>query len=477
MTDKYDVVVIGGGPGGYVAAIRAAQLGFKTACIEKWIDKQDKPALGGTCLNVGCIPSKALLESSEFFEKINAEAGDFGIKVDKKATADVPAIIARKDKIVSELTSGISALFKANKIDWIKATAKVLGKSKITYTDHAGKNGTIDAKHIIIATGSVPIELESAPLNKDIVVDSQGALNWENVPKELCVIGAGVIGLELGSVWNRLGAKVTILEGGDFLSALDTKLSKIAGMSFKRQGLNILTSCMLQSMTVSKNQVQVVYKDAANKEHKLKFDKAIIAVGRRAFTDNVLAKDSGVGLTDRGQIEVDDYCATNVPGIYAIGDAVRGPMLAHKASEEGVMVVERIAGQETRIDYNTIPFIIYTHPEIAWVGKTEAELKSQGITYNVGEFPFAANGRAKAGGDTTGLIKLIADSKTDRILGAHMIGPKVSELIAQVVIAMEFEGSAEDLARTIFAHPTLSESLHEAALGVDKRTLHSINRK
>lgn len=472
---KYDVLVIGGGPGGYVAAIRAAQLGLKVACIEKWINQQQKPALGGTCLNVGCIPSKALLESSEFFEKINTDAENFGINVNK-SSADIPAIIARKDKIVSELTSGIAALFKANKIDWIPGTAKELTATQVAYTDHEGTDHIISGENIIIATGSVPIELKQAPLHHDIVVDSEGALNWQKVPKELCVIGAGVIGLELGSVWSRLGANVTILEGGDFLPTLDKKISKTAHLSFKRQGLNILTSSLLQKMSVVKNKVQVIYQDANNKEHQLNFDKAIVAVGRRAFTDHLLATDSEITLTERGQIEVDDYCATNLPRVYAIGDAVRGPMLAHKASEEGVMVAERIAGQKTKVDYKTIPFVIYTHPEIAWVGQTEAELNAIGVEYNTGEFPFAANGRAKAGGDTVGFIKLIADSKTDRILGAHMIGPKVSELIAQVVIAMEFEGSAEDLARTIFGHPSLSEALHEAALAVDKRALHSINK-
>jgi len=476
MTDKYQVLVIGAGPGGYVAAIRAAQLGFKTACIDKWLNKDNKPALGGTCLNVGCIPSKALLESSGLYSKMSKESEKFGIKT-SKVRADIPAIIKRKDKIVSELTSGIATLFKANKIAWLKGAAKVQSKSQVLFTELSGEEKTLQADNIIIAAGSVPIKLKNAPLVEDIIVDSEGALNWQQVPEELIIIGAGVIGLELGSVWSRLGANVTIIEGGEFLPFLEPKISKTAAMNYKRQGLNILTSCMLDKMQIKNDKVLAIYKDRDGKEHNLTADKAIVAVGRRPLSKNLVDTASGIELDAAGRILVDDYCATGVSGIYAIGDVVRGPMLAHKASEEGVMVAERIAGKKTSIDYNNIPFVIYTHPEIAWVGKTESELKSAAIEFTSGEFAFAANGRAKTAADTVGFVKIIADKKTDRILGVHIIGPEASELIGQAVISMEFQGSSEDLARSIFAHPTLSESLHEAALAVDNRALHSVNRK
>lgn len=470
----YDVIVIGGGPGGYVAAIRAAQLGLKVACVEKWINKQNKPALGGTCLNVGCIPSKALLESSEFYAKLEHQAKDFGVSF-KEAKVDIKAIIARKDKIVSELTFGIETLFKANKIDWFQGVGTLLKDKKVKITTHDKKTKTIKANSIILASGSKPITIDTMPLVADRVVDSEGALNWGSVPKNLCIVGAGVIGLELGSVWRRLGAKVTLLQYDDLLINADKKVSQLALRSFKKQGLDIKTKVKVTSIKALKNYINVNYeeKDEAKIE---KFDKAIIAVGRKPYTKNLLAKDSGVKLNTKGQIEVDEYNQTSVAGVYAIGDVVRGFMLAHKASEEGIMVAERITGQKTHINHDLIPLVIYTEPEIAWVGKTEDELKNANINYKTGEFPFIANGRAKTANSTEGFIKILADAKTDRVLGVHMFGKNVSELIACAVITMEFEGSTEDLQRTVFAHPSLSESIHEAALAVDNRAIHTINR-
>jgi len=476
MAENYDVVVIGGGPAGYVAAIRAAQLGLKTACVEKWINKQNKPALGGTCLNVGCIPSKALLESTELYETARHNFFDLGINVGD-VTLDVPKMIGRKDKVVTELTGGIEMLFKQNKIDWLRGSGQVVTDKQVKVTDHDGKDTLYPAKNVIIATGSVPIELSATPLEGDIVVDSAGALDWESVPGSVCVIGAGVIGLELGSVWRRMGSEVVLLEAQDaFLPMVDKAIAKESLKTFTKQGLEIRLSTRVMGSSVEGNKVKVRYQDADG-EHEQVFDKLIVAVGRRAFTDNVCASEANVQQDERGLFHVNDYCETNVPGVYAIGDVVRGPMLAHKGSEEGVMVAERIAGENASLNYDVMPNVIYTHPEVAWVGKTEEQLKSEGVDYQVGSFPFAASGRAKAKGDTTGLVKILRDKKSDRMLGAHLIGPSASELLAQSVLAMEFDATIEDIAHTIHAHPTLSEAMHEAALSADGRAIHIGNRK
>ena len=474
--DPYDVIVIGGGPAGYVAAIRAAQLGMRTACVEQWINKQDAPALGGTCLNVGCIPSKALLEATELYDTANHQFADMGIKVGK-VSLDVPKMIKRKDGIVKELTGGIEMLFKSNKIDWLKGTGELLADKQVKVTDRDGGESTHAAKNVIIATGSVPIELKATPLTGDIVVDSAGALDWEAVPGRVCIIGAGVIGLELGSVWRRMGSEIVVLEAQDaFLPMLDKAIAKEALRTFTKQGLDIRLSTRVMKSDVKGKKVEVTYQDADG-EKKETFDKLIVAVGRRAFVDGVVSDESEVQLDERGLINVDDHCATNVPGVYAIGDVVRGPMLAHKGSEEGVMVAERIAGEHSSVNYDVMPNVIYTHPEVAWVGKTEEECKEEGIDFQVGSFPFAASGRAKAKGDTGGLVKVIRDRANDRMVGAHLIGPSASELLAQSVLAMEFDATIEDIAHTIHAHPTLSEAMHEAALGADGRAIHIANRK
>ncbi|MFK8075005.1 MAG: dihydrolipoyl dehydrogenase [Granulosicoccus sp.] len=476
MADVYDVIVIGGGPAGYVAAIRAAQLGLKTACVEKWIDKQEKPALGGTCLNVGCIPSKALLESTELYETAKHSFPDLGINVGE-VTLDVPKMISRKDKVVQELTGGIQMLFKQNGIDWLQGSGQLLADKQVKVTAHDGTDTVYDSENVIIATGSVPINLSATPLEGNIVVDSAGALDWQAVPDSVCVIGAGVIGLELGSVWRRLGSTVVLLEAQDtFLPMVDKAVAREADRAFKKQGLDIRLSTRVMGSTVKGDQVVVTYQDADG-THEQVFDKLIVAVGRRAFTDDVCASEAGVEQDERGLFHVNDHCETNVPGVYAIGDVVRGPMLAHKGSEEGVMVAERIAGENASLNYDVMPNVIYTHPEVAWVGKTEEQLKSEGIDYQVGSFPFAASGRAKAKGDTTGLVKIIRDKSNDRVVGAHLIGPSASELLAQSVLAMEFDATVEDIAQTIHAHPTLSEAMHEAALSADGRAIHIGNRK
>jgi len=476
MADNYDVIVIGGGPAGYVAAIRAAQLGMKTACVEEWINKQDEPALGGTCLNVGCIPSKALLEATELYDVANHQFADMGINVGE-VSLDVPKMIARKDKIVSELTGGIASLFKSNKIEWLKGRGTLLADKQVKVVDRDGNESVHDAENVILATGSVPIALSATPLEGDIVVDSAGALNWEAVPERICVIGAGVIGLELGSVWRRMGSEVVVLEAQDaFLPMLDKAIAKESLRTFTKQGLDIKLSTRVMKSDVRQGKVDVTFTDADG-EHTETFDKLIVAVGRRAFTDGVLTDGAEVQLDERGLINVDDHCATSAPGVYAIGDVVRGPMLAHKGSEEGVMVAERIAGEPSSVNYDVMPNVIYTHPEVAWVGLTEEECDEQGIDFQVGSFPFAASGRAKAKGDTGGLVKIIRDTATDRMVGAHMIGPSASELLAQSVLALEFDATIEDIAHTIHAHPTLSEAVHEAALGADGRAIHIANRK
>ncbi len=475
MADKYDVIVIGAGPGGYVAAIRAAQLGLKTACIEKWSNEASKQVLGGTCLNVGCIPSKALLESSHKYDEAKRDFETHGIKVGE-VSMDVSAMLARKDKIVKQLTGGIAQLFKANGVDSIHGTGRLLANKQVEVTDAAGNTTVYDAENVIIATGSVPVEIPPAPLSED-VVDSSGALEFTEVPKRLGVIGAGVIGLELGSVWARLGAEVTILEAQEnFLAGLDQQIAKEALKHFKNQGLDIRLKARVTGTETKRGQTKVQFIDSKG-EQELKVDKLIVAVGRKPYTENLLASDSGVNLDERGFIFVNDQCETDVPGVYAIGDVVRGPMLAHKASEEGMMVAERIHGGKAQVNYDCIPGVIYTNPEIAWVGKTEEQLKAEGEEIKIGTFSFAVNGRAMAANAAAGMVKIIAHKETDRILGVHIIGPQASELIAQAVIAMEFAASAEDLALTVFAHPTLSEVVHEAALAVDGNAVHAVQRR
>ncbi|MFT6301634.1 MAG: dihydrolipoamide dehydrogenase [Granulosicoccus sp.] len=476
MADAYDVIVIGGGPAGYVAAIRAAQLGLKTACVEKWINKQQKPALGGTCLNVGCIPSKALLEATELYDTAKHNFSDLGIIVGE-VSVDVPKMIGRKDKIVQELTGGIEMLFKQNGIDWLQGSGQLQADKNVKVTALDGKEALYAAENVIIATGSVPINLSATPLEGDIVVDSAGALDWQAIPGSICVIGAGVIGLELGSVWRRMGSSVVLLEAQDtFLPMVDKAVAREADRAFTKQGMEIRLNTRVMGSKVQGGKVVVTYQDADG-SHEQTFDKLIVAVGRRAFTDDVCTSEADVQQDERGLFHVNDYCETNVPGVYAIGDVVRGPMLAHKGSEEGVMVAERISGENASLNYDVMPNVIYTHPEVAWVGKTEEQLKSEGVDYQVGSFPFAASGRAKAKGDTTGLVKIIRDKSNDRVLGAHLIGPSASELLAQSVLAMEFEATVEDIAHTIHAHPTLSEAMHEAALAADGRAIHIANRK
>ncbi|MFQ5645207.1 MAG: dihydrolipoyl dehydrogenase [Thiogranum sp.] len=478
MADQFDVVVIGGGPAGYVAAIRCAQLGLNTACVDQWINAAGKPALGGTCLNVGCIPSKSLLESSERFVQAQHEFADHGVKL-SGVKLDLATMLARKEGVVQDLTRGIEQLFKANGISWVQGRAQLQAGKRVT-VKQAGKKAARDlsAAHVILAPGSSPVQLDSVPLQGDMVVDSTGALEFREVPKRLGIIGAGVIGLELGSVWQRLGAdKVTLLEAQDtFLSMADEQVAKEAQRAFTRQGLDIQLGSRVTACKVTGKKIELSYQNGDG-EHKAQFDKLIVAVGRRANTHGLAADEARLLLDEWGFIHVDEQCLTNLPGVYAIGDAVRGPMLAHKGSEEGVMVAELIAGHVAHVNYDTVPAVIYTQPEIAWAGETEQALRASGADYRSGVFPFAASGRARALGDTGGFIKLLADAKTDRILGAHMIGPQCSELIAEAVIAMQLGGSAEDLALTMFAHPALSESVHEAALAVHGRPIHVAPRR
>lgn len=476
MSNKYDVVVIGGGPAGYHAAIRCAQSGLKTACIDKWLNKEGVPVLGGTCLNVGCIPSKTLLDTSQKYVEATSEFESIGI-LSKGISVDVPAMIARKNKIVENLTNGVASLFKANGVEFLQGTAKLHMGPVVEFTPHEGEAENIESDNVIIATGSVPVEIPPCPLVDDLVVTSTGALEFQEVPKKLGVIGAGIIGLELGSVWSRLGSDVIILEAlEEFLPMVDQQIAKEALKQFSRQGLDIRLGTRVTHSDVKKGKVVVKYSDAEG-DKEANFDKVIVAVGRRPFTEDLLAPDSGVNLDERGFIYVNDLCSTDAPGVYAVGDVVRGPMLAHKGMEEGIMVAERIAGKKPMVNYDCVPGVIYTHPEVAYVGKTEQELKAAGEEYEVGIFPFSASGRAMAANDTVGSVKVIADSKTDRILGVHMIGPQVSELIAEAVIAMEFGASAEDIGLTMFAHPSLSESFHEAALAVGGHAIHIANRR
>lgn len=476
MSEKFEVIVIGSGPAGYVAAIKAAQLGMNTACVEQWSDEKGKTLLGGTCLNVGCIPSKALLDSSQKFAETRDDLGLHGISV-SDATIDVAAMLSRKDKIVTQLTGGIAGLFKHNGVTTISGRGKVLAGTKVEVTDADGGVQVYEAENIIIAAGSVPVAIPPAPVDDEFIIDSTGALALPEVPKRLGVIGAGVIGLELGSVWRRLGAEVVMLEALEtFLPMMDVQIGKETAKILKKQGLDIRLGARVTKAEVVNGEVVVTYTNADG-EHNETFDRLIVAVGRRPCSEDLFASDSGVTLDERGYIYVNDTCATEAPHVYAVGDVVRGPMLAHKGSEEGIMVVERIAGKQAQINYDCIPSIIYTHPEVAAVGQTEQELKAEGIEFKSGVFPFAASGRAMAANETDGMVKILADAESDRILGCHIVGPSAADLVQQVVIAMEFGSSSEDLALTVFGHPTLSEAVHEAALAVDGQAIHIANRK
>jgi dihydrolipoamide dehydrogenase len=476
MSEKYDVVVIGAGPAGYVAAIRAAQLGLSTACVEQWLDDKGKVRLGGTCLNVGCIPSKALLDSSYKYAEVRDHLGVHGISV-KGASIDVPAMLARKDQIVDQLTGGIAGLFKHNGVTAISGTGRVLSGARVEVTDKDGNVQILAAANVIIAAGSLPVNIPPAPIDNEHIIDSTGALELKEVPKRLGVIGAGVIGLELGSVWGRLGSEVVMLEALDeFLPMMDVQIAKEAAKIFKKQGLDIRLGARVTGATVKKGKVEVTY-TAGGTEQVETFDKLIVAVGRKPRSEELFTSDSGLTLDERGYIFVNDYCETEAPHIFAVGDVVRGPMLAHKGSEEGIMVAERIAGKKAQMNYDCIPSVIYTHPEVAAVGRTEQELKADGVPYKAGTFPFAASGRALASNESDGTVKILAHAENDRILGCHIVGPSAADLVQQVVIAMEFGSSAEDLALTVFAHPTLSEAVHEAALAVDGHAIHIANRK
>ena len=474
--DLYDVAVIGAGPAGYVAAIRCSQLGLKTVCIDRWTAKNGKAALGGTCLNVGCIPSKALLDSTEKYHELLTTYKRHGI-VAKDVSMNVTTMMRRKNRIVMALTKGIGMLFKGNRIDSVHAHGRYAGGDTVELLDPktSDKTGELKAKNVIIASGSTPIELSSIPFDHDRIVDSAGALEFASVPARLGVVGAGVIGLELGSVWNRLGSKVTILEAlDDFLPAADHDVAAEAAKIFKRQKLNILLGTRVDSATVSDGEVKVEFTSKGRKQN-IAVDRLIVCIGRRPYTDHLFTDDSGIQLDERGFVKVDDDCRTSVENVYAVGDCVRGPMLAHKGSEEGVAVAERIANGHGHMNYATVPWAIYTSPEIAWVGVTENEAEASGTKCKTGSFPFMATGRAKAMENTSGFVKVVADKQTDEILGVHIIGPHASELVAEAVVAMEYKASSEDLARTIHAHPTLSEAVHEAALSVDSRGIHRLN--
>ncbi len=469
--DQFDVVVIGAGPGGYIAAIRAAQLGMKVACIDAWSNAAGKPAPGGTCTNVGCIPSKALLQSSEHFDQANHHFADHGITA-TGVKMDVAKMLARKDTVVKQNNDGILYLFKKNKVTFFHGTGAFAGKSDAGYTIAVGATQIV-GKQVVVATGSNARALPGAAFDEEMILSNDGALRIGGVPKKLGVIGAGVIGLEMGSVWRRLGAEVTVLEGlPQFLGAVDETIAKEAHKLFTKQGLAIHLGVKIEAVTKNKKDVSVEYTDATGAKQKATFDKLIVSIGRVPNTNGLNAEAVGLQRDERGFIVVDGDCKTNLPGVWAVGDVVRGPMLAHKAEEEGVAVAERMMGQHPHIDFNTVPWVIYTAPEIAWVGKTEQQLKAEGVAYKAGQFPFMANGRARALGDTSGMVKMLADAKTDKILGVHIVGPMASELIAESVMAMEFGASSEDIARICHAHPTLSEAVKEAALAVDKRTLN-----
>lgn len=475
MSDnEFDVIFIGGGPGGYAGAIRTAQLGLKTLLIDDRKGDDGKPAPGGTCLNVGCIPSKALLDSSKHFHHIQHDYTEHGISTGD-VSIDVDKMLDRKRKVVKQLNSGLIQLFKANKIEFVNGRGKLFADRQVEVTPNDGDRYTATAKHIVLAAGSVPFSIPNVEVDNEHILDNVGALEIPQVPERFGVIGAGVIGLEMGSVWRRLGSEVVLLEAvDDFLPVIDRDMAKIAQREFKKQGLDIRMGCKVSGAKVEDGKVSVTYSDG-KEEHAEVFDKLLVAVGRRAASDDLVSDDSGVKLTDRGQVKVDGHCRTSADGVWAIGDLVRGPMLAHKASEEGIAVAETLAGQSGHINLETIPWVIYTDPEIAWVGKTEAELTEAGIEYRSGSFPFAATGRGLAMGNASGQVKILADAETDELLGCQIVGANASELIGEVVVTMEFHGAAEDLARIVHAHPTLSEAVHEAALAVDKRAIHKAN--
>ncbi len=473
MSKQFDVVVIGGGPGGYVAAIRAAQLGFSVACIDEWKNDKGGPAPGGTCTNVGCIPSKAMLQSSEHFEHATHGFAEHGIDV-KGVKLNLAQMLGRKDGVVKQNNDGILYLFKKNKVTFFHGRGSFAKAADGAYDIQVSgaSSETLTAKHVIVATGSNPRALPNLPFDEKLILSNTGALAIDTVPKKLGVIGAGVIGLEMGSVWRRLGAEVTVLEALPvFLGAADETIAKEAHKLFAKQGLDIQMGVKIGEISTGKD-VSVAYTDAKGESHKASFDKLIVSIGRVPNTIGLQAEAVGLQLDERGFIVVDNDCRTNLPNVWAVGDVVRGPMLAHKAEEEGVAVAERIAGQHGHVNFATIPWVIYTSPEIAWVGRTEQQLKSDGVAYKAGSFPFLANGRARALGDTSGMVKVLADATTDEILGVHIVGPMASELISEAVVAMEFRASAEDIARICHAHPTLSEATKEAALAVDKRALN-----
>lgn len=476
MSEQYDLVVIGGGPGGYEAAIRAAQLGLKVACIEKRVHK-GKPSLGGTCLNVGCIPSKALLDSSHRYESTRHDLAAHGISTGD-VQIDVATMLARKDKVVDQLTGGVAQLLKGNGVTWLQGSGRLLANKVVEFTPlEGGAVQQFQPRNVILATGSVPVQIPVAVVDEDRIVDSTGALEFSEVPKRLGVIGAGVIGLELGSVWRRLGSEVTVFEALDsFLPMLDKFLAKETQKVLTKQGLNIQLGAKVSASQVTDSGVTVTYTQAGE-EKTAEFDRLIVCVGRKPYTEGLLAADSGVRLTERGFVDVNEQCLTSVDGVYAVGDLVRGPMLAHKAMEEGVMAVERIHGEAVQVNYDTIIGVIYTHPEVAWVGLSEEQAVAQGHDIKTGQFGFAVNGRALAAGEGQGFVKFVADAKTDRLLGMHVLGANAGDLVHQGMIALEFVSSVEDLQLMTFAHPTLSEVVHEAALSVDGRAIHAIQRK
>ncbi|HUS23493.1 MAG TPA: dihydrolipoyl dehydrogenase [Candidatus Binatia bacterium] len=475
MSDSYDVIVIGGGPAGYPAAIRAAQLGMKAACIDAWLNRDGTPAFGGTCLNAGCIPSKALLESSEIYHRAQHEFAAHGVKA-SGVQLDLAQMLKRKDTISRSLTSGIKTLFASNKVTGLFGTGRLLGNGQVAYKGTDGKEQTLTAKHVIVATGSEPVNLKIAPFDGKQIVDSWGALEFSEVPKRLGIIGAGVIGVELGSVWLRLGAKVTVLEAlPNFLPMVDAQVAKEALRQLTKQGLDVRLGAKVSSAKAGKSGVSVEY-EADGKTQKEEFDKLIVAVGRRPATSGLGAKEAGLALDERGIIKVDEKYRTNLPNVYAVGDVIGGAMLAHKGIEEGVAVAELIAGHHAQVNYNAVPSIIYTTPEVAWVGKSEEQARAAGHEVKTGVSMFAANGRAKALEQPVGIVKIISDAKTDRVLGVHMVGPYVSELIAESVLALEYAATTEDLALTMHAHPTLAETFHDAVLLVDGRAIHSVNK-
>ena len=479
MSRHFDVVVIGSGPAGYVAAIRCAQLGFNTACIEKWRSASDEALYGGTCLNVGCIPSKALLDTSHKFHEMQKHFADHGIRAENTAI-DIAAMMGRKDKVVSQLTKGVAGLFKGNKVAGISGTGTLLGRGRVRVTGPGGEQEELGAGHVILASGSEPVNIPPSPVDNEYIVDSTGALEFDAVPEKLGVIGAGVIGLELGSVWSRLGSQVTILEAlDDFLPPLDRQMAKEALKIMTRQGLDIKLGTRVTGSRVErgkKKTVIVEYEDAEG-ANEVAFDKLIVAVGRRPVSQHLSDPAAELAMDEMGFVEVDEFCATNIPDVYAVGDLVRGPMLAHKGMEEGVMVAERLAGKKIQVNYDLVPSVIYTHPEIAWAGKNEDELQREGVEFRTGSFAFAASGRALAAHDTDGLVKLVVEKATDRIAGCQIIGASAADLLQQMVIAMEFSASAEDVALTMFSHPALSEVVHESALAVHGHAIHKVNRQ